>query len=150
MRLKKILFSSILLISSSVNSIASESKYVLTELYQEVMVTINTYCKEDQYFIPIKRELIMDNLSGLAIGQCYTDEKNYWSIHIDKLFWDTHNEDDRYSTMAHEMMHCIFFKNHVDNKDNYMYYSLVHITKEEVIEQLTVDLKKECGDKDGK
>lgn len=141
--LKKILFSIVLLISFNVHA-------VLKEVYEEVMVTVNKYCTPDQYFKPKKRSLQMSDLPGSIVGQCMTDRETYWQISLDKYFWDSHNEDDKFDVMAHEMMHCMFFKDHVDNKNNYMYYMLVKLTKQQVIEQLTVDLKKECGDKDGK
>jgi hypothetical protein len=42
-------------------------------------------------------------------------------IKIDSRFWRNSSEDERYEVVFHEMYHCLFLKDHVNDPKNYMY-----------------------------
>jgi hypothetical protein len=143
--LKKILFSLILLFSTTLAN-ASDMK----DTYMEVLGIIKLYCKIGQYFNPPKKQLIRANLEMPVIGMCETDKEDYFKIYIDSGFWLQSSKDIQFQLMAHEMSHCLFFRNHVDNPKNFMYYAIRNQTKDKTKEQLIANLNEDCGKKDGK
>jgi len=144
MKLKKILFSLVVLFS--VHSIAGELK----DIYIEVLDIIKLYCKPGQYFNPPNKSLYMTDLDLPTIGQCITDKYDFFNIYIDRTFWKMSSKDIRFELVAHEMTHCLFFRNHVDNSSNFMYYAIRDLTKDQTIQQLIENLNTDCGDKNGK
>lgn len=137
MKLKKILFSLILLFS--VNSQAE-----LKEYYHEVLNTIKLYCREDQLFNPKAKTLIPSNLDFPVIGVCETDKSSFFKIYIDMMYWRTTSDDYKYELMSHEMMHCLFFMNHVEDDHDFMYYQIRDLKKAETKQQLIKHLKNLC------
>lgn len=138
MKLKKILFSLIVLFSV-------QSRAELKEYYMEVYNTIKLYCKPGQYFNPKSKTLYKSDLESPIIGICSTDAEDYFKIYVDRNYWDHASEDYRYELMAHEMTHCLFFENHVEDSKHYMYYQIRDLTKEQTKQQLIEFLKKKCN-----
>lgn len=111
---------------------------------QEVMEIVKQYCKSNQYFRPSQRMMYFHTLKDNAIGMCIILPFSF-KIEIDPLFWISADSDQRTEVIYHEMAHCLLGKEHVDNPNNYMYYSLVDMPKEEVKKQFIKDLEKHCG-----
>lgn len=133
-----ILFSIILLTS------LTASAGVLTEMYDDIMNTVKLYCRPDQYFNPSKKTLIQVSFKKPVIGLCETDAHTFWTISIDMNYWNSNTIDMRYELMVHEMTHCIFLRNHVDNNKNYMYPVIRDLPKEETKKQFIENLKEDC------
>lgn len=141
--LRKILFSLVLLFSINI----SAETDTIRASFKEVFTIIKQHCKADQYFFPDNSALSLMDLPDTILGQCSTDRINYWEITMDRHFWENYSETNKFGVMAHEVMHCMFFKEHVDNPHNYMYYNLVRQTKKEITQQLIADLKEKCEGK---
>lgn len=141
-----ILFNLILLFSLNSKADMADIK----ETYMEVLNTIKLYCRPDQYFNPTQKTLSKAFLESPIIGLCETDKHSYYNISIDVPFWTQATKDIQYELMAHEMSHCLFFRNHVDNKNNFMYSVIRNLTKEETLQQLIDNLNEDCGAKNGK
>lgn len=139
MNLKRILFSLLLSISLTANASTVKDTYV------EVLDIIKLHCKPGQYFNPHNKQLIITNLDSPIVGLCETDEEDFFNIYIDSGFWLSITTDMRFELMAHEMEHCLFFRKHVDNDKNFMYYQLRNLTKEETTQQLIDNLNQDCG-----
>lgn len=142
MNLKKTLFNIILFFSLTV-----KADYGIKETYDEIFNIIKLYCKEGQYFYPPKKRIIRSNLEYPVLGLCYTDKETYWDIFIDSGYWLTTSKDMQFELLAHEIEHCMFFRKHVDNEENFMYPSIRNLTKEEVKQQLINNLNEDCKKK---
>lgn len=138
MKLKKILFSLLLLFSFN-----AEAKFI--EYYNEILNTVKLYCRPDQYFNPKSKTLLGAALELPVIGICETDRESYFKIYLDNAYWDGASEDYRYELMLHECTHCLFFENHSSNPNHYMYYQIRDLTKEKSKEQFIEYLKKRCN-----
>jgi hypothetical protein len=137
MKLKKILFSLILLFSFN-----AEAKYI--EYYTQILNTVKLYCRPDQYFNPKSKTLIGSILELPVIGMCETDRESFFKIYFDIAYWNDASEDYRYELMAHEIMHCFFFMDHVENNKDFMYYQIRDLTKEQTKQQLIDHLQVLC------
>jgi len=144
--LKKILFSLIVLFSVHSNADMNSIK----DSYMEILGIIKLYCKPGQYFNPKEKKLIRANLDNPVIGICETDQESFYNIYIDSGYWMQVSKDMQFELMAHEMSHCLFFRNHVDNDKNFMYPVIRDLTKEQTTQQLIENLNQDCGDGHGK
>lgn len=144
--LKKILFSLIVLSGLTAKADMSSIK----ASYLEILGIIKLYCKPGQYFDPKEKKLIRANLDAPVIGLCETDQETFYNIYIDSGYWMQTSKDIQFELMAHEMSHCLFFRNHVDNDKNFMYYIIRDLTKEQTTQQLIDNLNQDCGDEHGK
>lgn len=116
----------------------------LKPIVKDLMNDVHAHCKPGQYFNPDKRFIEFANLKDSDVGEC-TTSKNYYIISIDRRYWYRINEDERYDIMAHELAHCLLFKEHVDNPDNYMYYRTTDLKKAQIKQQFIQDLEEHCG-----
>ncbi len=116
---------------------------VLKPYTNHVMTIVNQYCKKDQYNNPLHDYIYFSKLKDDEVGQCGMGY-NKFIIKIDSKFWRTANEDEKTEVIFHEMYHCLFYKDHVDNPLNYMYYRMTDLKKEVIIQQFTDDVKRIC------
>lgn len=116
----------------------------LNPYVQEVLEITNQHCNKKQYYNPAHTYVYFKKMSGHMIGYC-SPKINGYGITVDPLYWKYANEDDRFQLIAHEMTHCILGKDHVDNKHNYMYYSVYPLTKQIIIQQFIENLRSVCG-----
>jgi len=123
---------------------------ILTPYTNKVLAIVNTYCTKDQYSNPLHEYIYFAKLPPEEVGECGYGY-NKFIIKIDRKFWFKANEDERHEVIFHEMYHCLFKKDHVDNPYNYMYYRMTNLTKEVIIQQFTDDVKRICkGDTNGR
>lgn len=117
----------------------------IKETYMEILGIVKLYCKPDQYFYPDSIKLIRKSMEYPVIGACETDNHTFFNIYIDTKFWKGASKDTQFNLMTHEMSHCLFFRNHVDNPLNFLYYAINRdLTKEEVTQQLIANLNEDC------
>lgn len=121
----------------------SHTNQILIPYTNAVMKIVNTYCTKSEYNNPLHEYIYFSKLSQDDIGQCGFGY-NKFTIKIDSKFWFRASEDERYETVFHEMYHCLFGKEHVDNPKNYMFYRIANLSKETVTQQFTDDVKKIC------
>lgn len=143
--LRRILFSFILLFSIQL----ANANGVL-DTYKEVLGIVKLYCKPGQYFNPADNKLIRTKLDFPIIGMCETDQDSFFNIYIDNSYWLQASTDIQFELVSHELEHCLFFRNHVDNPNNFMYYAVRNQTKDETKQQLIANLNEDCGSKNGK
>jgi hypothetical protein len=117
---------------------------VLEPYKLEVMTMIQQHCYPSQYYNPKKQFLYFKQLTDGAIGQCVLNPF-YYKIEIDPDYWRHLSEDERYQLLAHELTHCVLLIDHIDNKNDYMYYYMVDIPKDIVKKQLLENIKLRCG-----
>lgn len=74
-------------------------------------------------------------------------QKRYFRFYIfvNKKHWYEETEDDRFQLLAHELGHCIFDLDHVDDPTNYMYYAMNDLKKQDVTDQMKQDMRSHCG-----
>lgn len=118
----------------------------LKPLTNEIFSIVNQYCKPGQYYNPRHTFVYFKKLKEPIVGQCGMGIQRY-SIVLDPPYWNYYNINDKFQLLVHEFSHCILFKNHVDDPKNYMYYSMVNLTKEQIKEQFIKDLKEHCKEK---
>lgn len=111
---------------------------------KEVLEITNKYCTKKQYYNPLHTYIYFKKLPNNIIGYC-SSKINGYGITIDPIYWKYATEADRFQLVVHEMSHCIIGKNHVDNKFNYMYYSLYPLSKQIVTQQFIENLRSVCG-----
>lgn len=116
---------------------------VLIPYTNKVMTIVNQYCRKDQYNNPLHEYIYFAKLTGDDIGQCGWGF-NKFIIKIRADFWDRATEDERTEVIFHEMYHCLFKKDHVDNPLNYMYYRMTYLKKEVIVQQFIDDVKQIC------
>lgn len=121
----------------------SHTNKTLIPYTNKVMAIVNKYCKKDQYNNPLHEYIYFTKLKGDDIGECGYGY-NKFIIRIDSKFWLKASEDERIEVIFHEMYHCLFKKDHVDNSNNYMYYKIADLNKDVVIQQFTEDVKRIC------
>lgn len=118
----------------------------LKSITDEIFNTVNLYCKHNQYYIPKNTLVYFKKLKEPIVGQCGLGFHQY-SIVLDTTYWNYYNDDYKYQLLVHEYSHCILFKKHVSDETNYMFPSMVKLTKEQVKEQFVRDLKEHCEKK---
>lgn len=110
----------------------------------EVMDIIHKHCDNSQYYNPRKQFLYFKHLTGGAVGECSINPW-YYKVQIDPYYWKHFTEDEKFQVIFHEYTHCALLLNHVDNKNNYMYYMMVDLPKEVLIKQFLENVKLRCG-----
>jgi hypothetical protein len=124
----------------------SISNEVLKPYKNAALDIIKQHCIKGQYFDPPKQFLYFTNLPDNEIGECDIPRSYaYYIIKIDSSYWNRATEEQRYEVMVHEMTHCTLFLQHSDDKNNYMYYSIVGLTTLEVNKQFIDNLRSHCG-----
>lgn len=116
---------------------------VLIPYTTKVMNIVNTYCNKNQYSSALHKYVYFHKLDKDEVGEC-TFGYNKFVIKIDNSFLQRANEDEKYEVIFHEMYHCLFFKDHVTDPNNYMFYRIAHLNKETIVKQFTDDVKKIC------
>lgn len=118
----------------------------LKPLTNEIFSTVNQYCKPGQYYNPRHTFIYFKKLKEPIVGQCGFGIQKY-TIQLDPSYWNIYNNDDKFQLLVHEFSHCILFKDHVNDRNNYMFASMVNLTKEQIMEQFIKDLKEHCEKK---
>lgn len=77
-------------------------------------------------------------------GVCNGGTLFYGKVTIDRLYWKGLSEDSRYELIFHELSHCILGLDHTDDSNNYMYYSIRLIKKEELFDQVKKSIEDYC------
>ena len=115
---------------------------------KEFFDLIHTVCKPGEYINPNKSSIkIVDKLPDPAIGRCFRSPL-YAKIEFDKIFWESANENHRFSLVMHEMSHCYLWTDHVEDPWNYMSaYDGPELDKKTVSYQLIQDADKICRKK---
>lgn len=113
--------------------------------YVDEVVTITRMaCKDNQYNHPQHSFVLFKKQRGQVIGICKSTPLNF-TVEIDPKYWNRSSGDDKWQLMYHELAHCLLEKEHVNDQHNYMYPSVVKLTKDEVVHQYIQDLKEHCG-----
>lgn len=110
----------------------------------EVMDIIDQHCNSADYYHPRKQFLYFQKLTDYKIGECFINPL-FYTIKIDLIFWAHANETERFELLSHELTHCALVYNHVDNYYNYMYYSIVTLSKDVILNQFLDNIKRRCG-----
>lgn len=82
-----------------------------------------------------------------AVGQC-TNALAWYSIEVDKRYWESLDYNGRYSLMMHELTHCVLKMGHTDY-NNLHYMNSFHETSldfTEVKSQMRKIIKQVCGE----
>ncbi len=116
---------------------------ILTPYTNKVLEIVNTYCNKNQYNSTLHKYIYFAKLIDDEVGECSYGYRSF-IIKIDRKFWFRSNEDERNEVIFHEMYHCLFKKDHVDNPNNYMYYRMTSLKKEVIVQQFTEDVKRIC------
>lgn len=116
----------------------------LKPYHDEVMVYVKKYCKDDEYFNK-HYKIEFQNFNDKKIAGYCLKRVNRFTIQISRYYWDNSTEEEKFSLIVHEDLHCLFGIMHVDDPNDIMYYSDSIInTKDVVIKQLINHLKKVC------
>src|ERR1035437_6156964 len=78
------------------------------------------------------------------MGVCHRFINGY-KIQINRAYWD--NEliaDEKLQLLFHELAHCVIYKEHVEDKSNYMNAEFYYIQYEKFIKQVTADIRFQC------
>lgn len=110
----------------------------------EVMGYINKYCKDTQRFVPRQKFVYIAPLPDNIIGHCSSNKINMITVLFNSKNWVHLPEDMKFSTVAHEYVHCYFFQEHVSDPHNFMYYMENNLTRAEVMIQLEEYLREKC------
>lgn len=145
----KIIYNCILLFIFTTQSYFLLEKYhIVDKEFQSInnyfMGEVTKYCKPDDYFYPNKTSIMFSNLPKGMLGVCARNMIQ-WEIMLDRTEW--YNEEEyqvRFSTLIHELTHCVLKLDHSDDPSHYMYYSESGIPEIVVKQQLELILRERC------
>lgn len=117
------------------------------QLYLDQYLTIvNKQCSDDELNLP--RKIIIEfvpKFDDEMVAYCRRTA-GLFEIRVSKKYWDSPENigEHRRVTIFHELSHCILEKEHVDNLNNYMYYSVIDISQPVLDNQVYEDARKKC------
>lgn len=79
------------------------------------------------------------------IGIC-EPHLNGFTIEVEPGFWDRADVQDRRQLIYHELSHCVIYRDHVGDVNNYMYPVIMRINPEIMINQLKNNIADFCND----
>jgi hypothetical protein len=82
--------------------------------------------------------------SSRAIG-CCVRSGNIAYLAVDKSWWDNQDDHNRKMVLWHEMTHCIYDEDHVNNPNHYMYPSVTRVNEIDLYIQVAQYAKKNCS-----
>lgn len=102
--------------------------------------------KKANHWIPPRRNISIEKINdGNVVGLCQNLTFAF-SITVDKTYFKYSSDTMRYEVMAHEMGHCYFGLDHVDQKNNYMAPVIQALDLVELLRQWKETIKKECDE----
>lgn len=117
----------------------------LKKEYNEVFDIINYKCDKKQYLTPIQEIIdFSDNLQPAFVGLCSTNHLTLIRIQFSTSQWGMATETQKFHTMAHEIMHCYFGLDHIDDPNHFMYEYRTILPKALIMSQLTDILNEKC------
>lgn len=127
-------------------SIGIRNGYVEPELQpyvNEYKGLLDTYCPSKKYNRTDYFTIRFSKKDAAWIGLCQLDMFGY-SIAIDKTYWDRAVDVDRKQLVYHEMAHCLIYKGHIDDPNNYMNPVETVLSEEEYTKQAITDIQGFC------
>lgn len=111
---------------------------------EEYHALLDKYCDTKNYntsnFYSIT---FVNSMNDGDIGVCYRKINGY-SIEVNKQWWDAVSENDRRQLIYHEMAHCLIYKDHVDDKNNYMNPYFNRLQYNDLADQASLDIYNRC------
>lgn len=114
----------------------------------DFLATVHQYCSDDQFYSNPRQETlkIADLGNNIQIAYCsYNLVFSHFTVTYNTRFWDTSDEDERFSSLWHEFFHCYFHLGHSEDPHNFMYAYENGLKKQEVKAQAEELLKNLCS-----
>jgi len=109
-----------------------------------VMNIVNEECPKHNYFWPSKIEIkIEDKPNYSYIGICRKNPLTF-IIEVQQYFYEMEQEEFIKQLMAHELIHCIFNQDHINEDGNLMNPNFQMVLNGTVEEQLREFARKSC------
>ena len=117
----------------------------LLKYFNKNLNLIKTYCTDAQFYYPYMTSVTFEKikLPGV-VGYCNI-KANGFRLVFDKPYWDNLSELTKTQLMLHEMAHCMFDQEHVDDPNNFMYPEMNHIDGLSLAIQVHQYLSFKCG-----
>lgn len=141
---RALLFFTLLLQTNASFIIFPTKEWALKEEFDKVMDVVKTHCRPDQYYHPDSISLEFSKLKE-EIAYCQI-RINGFKIVFDKHYWNEYTLPiDRTQLMMHEVSHCIFRQEHIEDTRHFMAPFFVPILEPELTRQFHDYLKAKCG-----
>lgn len=119
-------------------------QWALVEEYDRVIETVRKRCKPEQYYLPDSVSLEFGQLKE-EIAYCQT-RLNGFKLVFDKKYWNEYAQPiDRTQLMMHEVVHCIFNQDHVNDSRHFMSPFFIVIPKDVLYKQFDEYLRARCN-----
>ena len=82
---------------------------------------IAQYCEKDQYYYPFMTSVKFGKVPMESVVAFCDIKTNGFKLVFDKKYWDNLSELNKTQLMMHEMVHCMFNENHIDDPKHFMY-----------------------------
>ncbi len=128
--------------------VLSNKDDALMPYYNETLSIVRERCTPDQYFFPKIQGIRFYNApedSG-EIAICESNKLGF-RIGFDRASWAAASEADRKQVMAHEVVHCLFNQDHVQDAENFMAPYFARMDEAVLLKQLDEYLSNKCGPK---
>lgn len=122
---------------------SSQKDAELNEYYEKGMSMVKRYCRDNQYYRPAVISIRFENLKPDVLATCYL-RLNGYTILFNKRNWYALSELDRTQLVMHELAHCIFNEDHIDDKQHFMNSYMSYIPADTLKKQLDEYLTKKC------
>lgn len=117
----------------------------LTVAFEQSHEIVKQHCEKTQYNAPNFFTTIKFGLLKEEIAYCQR-KLNGFVIVFDKLYWDfVLSESDKKQVMMHEIVHCFFKQEHVEDPKHFMAPYFEPMTDSVFDKQVESYLKAKCG-----
>lgn len=91
----------------------------LMTYYNSNMAVVKNYCEKPQYRNPFFITVKFEDTDEHELAHCQR-KLNSFRIIVNKDYWNSFDENKRNQLMMHEMVHCLFNLDHVDDDTHFM------------------------------
>jgi hypothetical protein len=97
----------------------SKKEPELMSYYDNNMSVVKSYCEKSQYRNPLLITVKFEDTDEHELAHCQR-KLNSFRIIVNKDYWNSFDENKRTQLMMHEMVHCLFNLDHVDDDTHFM------------------------------
>ena len=117
----------------------------ITPFHNEIFSIIEKHCDRSQYYYPLQVEIKIQPLDKVFIAYCNRNLYTKFTIVYNSKHWSYQSDDQKFETLAHELLHCMFREDHVNDPGHFMFAYENNLSKVIVLKQLNDYLTKKCG-----
>ena len=111
----------------------------------EYLHYVNKHCTKDKYFSnPVQKHFKVDDLPANHVAVCTTNNTTKMHITYNRKYWEMDRHEARMITMFHELTHCYFYQDHIEDSEHFMYAYENHLPLDVVKLQLEAYLMEKC------